>query len=255
LEFNKSEIGFTQGARDSISIQTSDGYNVSVDITILYRVVDPYKVVTKVGFGRAYEDKVVAKRADRILREELGKLVAEDFFNDNVRMNAAEKVRTVLTTDMEEWGIQVFAVLVRSYRYDERFQGIIESRKVEDQRLFKNQAEKLRETRKAEKEEALAKLQAEIEVLKQEGQNRIRTINADADTYFRTKVAEGTKAVEIAKADGARWEREALEKAGSSNLVGLEMAETLDGVQVIVVSTTGPNGVNPLDVETLLRGW
>ena len=41
-------------------MQTSDGYNVSVDITILYRVSDPYKVVTKVGFSQGLivaEDK------------------------------------------------------------------------------------------------------------------------------------------------------------------------------------------------------
>ena len=146
-------------------------------------------------------------------------------------------------------------MLVRSYRYDDRFQGIIESRKVEDQRLFKNQAEKLRETRKAIKEKALAELRADIEVVKQEGQNTIRTINADAQTYYRSQVAAGDKEVELALADGARWERLALERAGASNLVGLEMAEALDGTQVIVVSTTGQNGVNPLDLDTLLEGW
>lgn len=255
LEFNSSEQGFSQGSRNSISIQTSDGYNVSVDITILYRIKDPYKVVTKVGFGRAYEDKVVVRRADKILREILGKLVAEDFYDDKVRIAAGEKVRQDLTANLDEFGIQVWAVLVRSYRYDDRFQGIIESRKVEDQRLFKNQAEKLRETRKAQKEKALAELRAQIEVLKQEGQNRIRTINADAQTYYRSQVATGNKEVELAKADGARWEREALEKAGASNLVGLEMAETLNGTEIIVVSTTGAAAVNPLDLDALLRGW
>jgi len=255
LEFNSSEKGYSDGARQSISIQTSDGYNVSVDITILYRVTDPYKVVTKVGFGRAYEDKIVVKRSDKILREILGKLVAEDFFNDKVRMAAGEVVRQDLSADLETWGIQVWAVLVRSYRYDDRFQGIIESRKVEDQRLFKNQAEKQREIRKAAKEEALAKLRAQIAVIKQEGQNKIRTIKADADTYYRSQVAAGNKEVALAEADGDRWIRGALEKAGASNLVGLEMAETLEGTEIIVVSTTGQNGYSPLDLDKMLKGW
>lgn len=255
LEFNSSEQGYSDGVRPSISIQTSDGYNVSVDITILYRVKDPYTVVTKVGFGRAYEDKIVVKRSDKILREILGKLVAEDFFNDRVRMAAGEKVRQDLSADLETWGIQVWAVLVRSYRYDDRFQGIIESRKVEDQRLFKNQAEKQREIRIAAKEEALAKLRAEIEVIKQQGQNEIRTIRADADTYYRSRVAEGTKEVQLAEADGDRWIRQALEKAGASNLVGLEMAETLDGTEIIVVSTTGQGGYSPLDLDKMIQGW
>ena len=255
LEFNSSERGHTRGARDSISIQTSDGYNVSVDVTVLYRIKDPYTVVTKVGFGTAYEDKVVVKRSDKILRQVLGKLVAEDFFNDRVRIQAGERVRIELQKDLQNWGVQVWAVLVRSYKYDDRFQNIIETRKIEDQRLFKNQAEKLRETRRAQMEKALAELRAEIEVLRQEGANRIRTINADADTYYRSKVAEGRKEVELAIADGTKWEREALEKAGAGNLVGLEMADALDGTEVIMISTTGQSGVNPLNLNQMLEGW
>ncbi|MFT7521121.1 MAG: regulator of protease activity HflC (stomatin/prohibitin superfamily) [Kiritimatiellia bacterium] len=255
LEFNSSERGHTRGARDSISIQTSDGYNVSVDVTVLYRVVDPYLVVTKVGFGNAFQAKVVVPRSDKILRQILGKLVAEDFFNDNVRIEAGERVRMELQTELKNWGIQVWGVLVRSYKYDDRFQNIIETRKIEDQRLFKNQAEKLRETRRAEMAKALAELTADIEVLQQVGSNRIRIVNADANTYYRTKVAEGKKEVDLAVADSTKWEREALEKSGAGNLVGLEMAEALGGTQVIMISTTGSSAMNPLNLDALLEGW
>ena len=34
-----------------------------------------------------------------------------------------------------------------------------------------------------------------------------------------------------------------------------EMAEAMDGTEVIMVSTTGNGGVNPLDLDALLRGW
>ena len=34
-----------------------------------------------------------------------------------------------------------------------------------------------------------------------------------------------------------------------------EMAEVLDGAQVIVVPTDGDGGVNPLDLDQLIRGW
>ena len=103
--------------------------------------------------------------------------------------------------------------------------------------------------------EILAQLEANISVVKQEGNNQVRQIRADADRYYREKVAEGNKALELALADGAKWERQALEAAGASNVVGLEMAEAMDGVEVIVISTTGASGSNPLDLDSLLGGW
>ena len=261
LDFNSEElrfagpIGTDRRIAPALNIQTSDGYNVTVDISILYRIKDPYKVVTKVGFGRAYEDKVVLKRSDTVLRENLGRMIAEDFYNDKVRMKAAENVRERLAADLEDWGVQVWAVLVRSYDYDQGFQEKIEAKKIQDQRKFKEQAETRKEKERGDMNEILAKLEADISVIKQGGQNRVREIKADADRYFREKVAEGEKAVELARADGDRWERQALEASGASNVVGLEMAEALKGTEVIMISTTGDSAVNPLDLDSLLGGW
>jgi regulator of protease activity HflC (stomatin/prohibitin superfamily) len=261
IDFNSDELRFSGAtgmdsrAAPSLNIQTSDGYNVRVDVSILYRIEDPYKVVTKVGFGRAYEDKVVLKRSDTILRENLGRMIAEDFFDDRVRTQATENVREMLEIDLEAWGIRVWAVLVRSYDYDKGFQEKIEAKKIQDQRKFKEQAETRKEQERGDMNEVLATMEADISVIQQGGQNKIRAIKADADRYFREQVAEGTKAVELAEADGAKWERQALEAAGASNVVGLEMAETLEGVEVIMISTTGDSGLNPLDLDSLLGGW
>jgi regulator of protease activity HflC (stomatin/prohibitin superfamily) len=261
VDFNSDELKFSGPiGKDSrvapaLNIQTSDGYNVTVDISILYRISDPYQVVTKVGFGRAYEEKVVLKRADTILRENLGRMIAEDFFNDRVRMRATEKVREKLEEDLTEWGIQVWAVLVRSYDYDAGFQEKIEAKKIQDQRKFKEQAETRKEKERGDMNEILAKLEANISVVKQGGQNRIREIRADADRYYREKVAEGNKSLELALADGAKWERQALEAAGASNVVGLEMVEAMDGVEIIMILMIGENASNLLDLDSLLGGW
>ena len=52
----------------SIRIQTSEGYQVTVDVTVAYRITDPYKVITNVGLGKLYETALVRPRADRYLR-------------------------------------------------------------------------------------------------------------------------------------------------------------------------------------------
>lgn len=239
----------------AIKIQTSEGYQVTVDISVLYRVTDPFTVVTQVGAGRIYETTIVARRADKILRQTLGQLNAEDFYDDRVRTHKAEEARDLLAKDLASWGIQVWGVLIRDYNYDQRYQQAIEDRKIQDQKVFKNQAEAVAANREAEKNRVLAEGQAVIDVELERGRAEVRKIAAEADLYSRQRIAEGDKLVALAEAEGTRLENDALQQAGASNLVGLEMAEALGGTQVIVVSTTGPGAMNPLDLDALLEGW
>lgn len=266
LDLNDSEVEHERSSREArmrddylvasaIRIQTSEGYQVTVDVSVLYRVVDPYTVLTKVGAGRIYETKVVARRADKILRQTLGKLDAEDFYHDELRIRMAEETRELLAEDLAEWGIQVFGVLLREYSYDARYQEAIEQRKIQDQKVFKNQAEAVAASQEAEKNRVLAEGKARIDVEMERGRAEVRKIAATADLYHRQKLAEGDLLVALAEAEGTKLENAALQQAGASNMVGLEMAEAMRGTKVIMVSTSGPGGVNPLDLDTLLRGW
>lgn len=264
LDINDEEMQFVQGGGQmpadylvapSIRIQTSEGYQVTVDVTVMYRVVDPYAVLTKVGPGRLYESKIVTRTADQILRKHLGRLDSEDFYNEQVRIMAAETARKELDSDMTQWGLQVWGVLIRGYTYDERYQAAIEQRKVQDQNVFKNQAEAVAASREAEKNRVLAEGQARISVEIERGNSEVRKINADADLYFRTQVAAGDLKAALADAEGTRLENEALQQAGASTIVGLKMAEALEGTKIIVVPTTGSEAMNPLDLESMLGGW
>lgn len=266
LDLNDAEVAHVSGDRaaarredyrvaPAIRIQTSEGYQVTVDVTVLYRVVDPYRVVTEVGTGRIYETKIVARRADKILRQTLGKLDAEDFYNDDLRIRMAEETRHQLSEDLANWGIQVWGVLIRDYTYDDRYQNAIEQRKIQDQNVFKNQAEAFSASKEAEKNRVLAEGRARVDVELERGRAEVRKITAEAQSYSRTRLAEGDLLVALAEAEGTRLENAALQQAGASNIVGLEMAEALQGTRVIVVSTTGDGAVNPLDLDALLEGW
>ena len=45
----------------------------------------------------------------------------------------------------------------------------------------------------------------------------------------------------------------ALEGAGSERLVGLKMADVYKGLDMIILSSDGPEGVNPLDMGDTLQ--
>src|SRR5436309_1616023 len=105
-----------------VNIQTSEGYTVQVDVTVLYRVADPLKVMTTIGPGRLFEDSAVIPRATQDLRRSLGELDAEDFYRGNKRTEKAREAQTALETELKEKGIEVMQVLVRRYTYDQRYQ-------------------------------------------------------------------------------------------------------------------------------------
>lgn len=257
LEFNDDIAQASAQATyvPSISIQTSEGYRVVVDITIAYRIIDPWKVVTTVGPGNLYESALVKTRAEPILRQTLGVLDAANFYEGTLRRQKALEARDLMQKELEPAGIQVWNVLVRHYRYDERYQEAIEQRKIQDQMVFKNRAEALAAQEEAEKNRVAAEGQAIVDVEKERGTSEVRMIAADGDLYSRKRVAEGDMLVELARAGAKQMENDALSAAGASNIVGLRMAEAIENTQIIVVPTDGPSAVNPLDLDQLVGGW
>lgn len=236
-----------------IKIQTSEGYTVSVDVAVLYRIDDAYKVMTQIGPGRLYEDQAVIPRAEQQLRRELGELDAEDFYKGDKREKAAAEVQRQLTEELAPKGIHITHVLVRQYRYDERYQQAIEQRKIQDQTVFKNQAEAAAAQEEARRNKIIAEGEASSQVERARGDAEVKKLQSEADLYKRTKESEGRLKVELAKAQGTELENKALRVAGSENLVGLKMADTLKGVHVVVLPSDGEGGTNPLDLNALLK--
>jgi regulator of protease activity HflC (stomatin/prohibitin superfamily) len=229
LEFNEyisaSHANDDVVTSEPIRIQTSEGYQVTVDVTVAYRIVDPFKLIKEVGPGKLYQTSLMIPRSDKILRQSLGRLNAEEFYQGARRLRAAEDARQLLAGEVEGAGIEVWHLMVRHYTYDDRYQNAIEQRKIQDQTVFKNRAEALSSTEEAEKNRVLAEGQALIEVAREQGRSDIQMIAADADLYYRQKVAEA------------------------------ELLVALGGAAVIIVPTDGSSGVNPLDLDSLIGGW
>ncbi len=122
-------------------IQTSDGFFVDVDATILYRIVDPYKVMTTLGPGQMFLTNGILPKAEPILKQALGELNTEDFYNSPLRTEKANKARDDLNAELKSKGLEVREVLIRYFKYADEIQKSIEAKKLQDQLVFKNQAE------------------------------------------------------------------------------------------------------------------
>ncbi|MDY6950292.1 MAG: SPFH domain-containing protein [Thermodesulfobacteriota bacterium] len=234
-------------------IQTSDGFFVDVDVSILFRIEDPYLVFTTIGPGTLYQDNGIIPKAEPILKATLGELTTEEFYNSPLRVEKAEAAKVMLNQELKAKGLSVEQVLVRYFKYSDEIQRNIEEKKLKDQLVFKNQAE----ARAAVEEATLKKIVQEgkvlVEVKLEEGKAYVTRKRAEKETYARKKKAEADLLVKLAEAERVRLKNEALEGRGAERMVGLKMADVYKGLNVVILPSDGTAGVNPLDLGNTLE--
>ena len=102
--YPKTASGFSRREK-AAHIQTSDGFFVDVDVSILYRIVDPYKVFTTIGPGTLYEDNGIIPKAEPVLKATLGELTTEEFYNSPLRVEKADAAKIMLNRELEQKGL------------------------------------------------------------------------------------------------------------------------------------------------------
>jgi regulator of protease activity HflC (stomatin/prohibitin superfamily) len=234
-------------------IQTSDGFFVDVDASILYQIVDPYLVFTHLGAGRSFETNGLMPKAEPVLKQALGELTTEEFYNSPVRSAKAGLAKELLNRELADYGLHIDQVLVRYFRYTEEIQKNIEEKKLKDQMVFKNQAEARAATEGAKLKKMIQEGQATVDIKLQEGRSYITTKEAERDLYVRTKRAEADLLMKLADAKKTQLRNEALQGSGSDRMVGLKMAEVYKGIELLILPSDGPSGVNPLNLEQTMK--
>jgi len=227
-----TERGADHRTIGAINVPTVDGYPVAIDATVLYRVADPFLVVSKFGFGRGYEDNVVVRFVDPAVKQHLGELRAEEFYRDR-RLAKVLDMKRELAQKFKENGLQLADILIRQYDYPQTFQQLTEQKKIQDQSVLTNRAL----AKQAEVDTRLKQVSAEgqnsINVRSAEFQAQITGLNAQRDFYERSKHADADLLVKSAEADGNEQINRAMEGAGSDKLLrlrkGLALLNSIKG--------------------------
>lgn len=236
----------------AVKIQTSDGFFVDVDVTILYQIVNPYLVMTTLGPEQMYLTNGILPKAEPILKQALGELNTEDFYNSPLRTEKAEKARVALDNELTPKGMKVDQVLVRYFKYSDEIQKNIEAKKLQDQLVFKNQAEAKAYTEEATTKKVAQEGEMKVKVILQGGEAYKIEKMAEQELYTRKRTAEATLLVKTAEAEATQLRNEAMQVAGFDRKVAMEMAKTLEGIECVVVPTGGKEGVNPLNLDGML---
>ena len=245
LEFTNSESERSPDHRTmpAVNVPTVDGYPVLVDVTVLYRIKDPYLVVSKFGFGNTYEDSVVIRFTDATVKQFMGALKAEEFYHPS-RLAKAVEMRARLASIFKDNGLELMDVLVRQYDYPDTFQALTEQKKIQDQSVLTNQAL----AKQAEVDTRLKQVAAEgrnfISVKGAEFEAMMTEVGANRDLYERQKRAEADLLVKSAEAAGTEAINRAMEGAGSDKLLRLRKGlALLNAIKGPIYITEDPTDV------------
>jgi regulator of protease activity HflC (stomatin/prohibitin superfamily) len=238
---------------DAAHIQTSDGFFINLDVSILYRVIDPYKVVREFGAGILYEQNGIIFQAEPTFKATMGTLHPEDFFNAAKRVAKQEEARDRFNDFLVPRGLKIEHVLIRYPKYHEAVQARIEARNIQEQTKQKNTEEAKLAQAMALLKEVEKQGEANMSIKLMEGSNYVTRLTAQMDSYRRIKASEANRVLALAEAEKQRMMNEAYQGVGSDRLIGLEWAKVLSGLDTIILESGGPNGFNPLDVEKMMK--
>jgi regulator of protease activity HflC (stomatin/prohibitin superfamily) len=215
-----TERGADHRTMAAINVPTVDGYPVALDVTVLYRIADPFRVVSRFGFGRGYEDNVVIRFTDPAVKQHLGELRAEEFYRDQ-RIAKVRDLKRELAQKFAENGVQLADVLIRQYDYPDTFQQLTEQKKIQDQSVLTNRALAKQAEVETRLKQTVAQGQNLINVKAAEFQAQITALDAQRDLYERSKHAEADLLVKTAEAHGTEAINHAMEGPGSDKLLRL----------------------------------
>jgi len=234
-------------------IQTSDGFYVKMDTSILYCIEDPVKLVNMVGAGKLYEDNGILPVAENAIKVRLGSLQPEDFFDAKIRAAKLNEARDLMNEKLEPMGLKVKHVLARYPHLHPDVAARVEENNMQKQTKLLN----VSLTAQAAAEADLAKVVNEGTAAKgvalQKGKAYQIQRESERELYERTRKAEGDKIRKMAEARKSELLNEAYRGAGSDMMVGMKMAGVLTNLDTILIPAGGPNAFNPMDVQSLMR--
>jgi regulator of protease activity HflC (stomatin/prohibitin superfamily) len=234
-------------------VQTSDGFYVKMDTSILYRIKDPVKLVNRVGAGKLYEDNGILPIAENAIKVRLGALQPEDFFDAKIRVAKLDDARDLMNEKLAPMGLEVLHVLARYPHLHPDVAARVEENNMQKQTKLLNVSLTAQAAAEADLAKVINEGTAAKGVALQKGKAYQIQRTSEKELYERRRKAEGDRIRKVAEARKAEMLNEAYRGAGSDMLVGMKMAGNLTNLETILVPAGGANAFNPLDVGGLMR--
>jgi regulator of protease activity HflC (stomatin/prohibitin superfamily) len=221
---------------DAFNVQTSDGYAVICDVTLLYSISDPVRIAKDFGWGSLYVDSFAVNTFRNGVLQTIGKMNAETFYNEELRIAAVKDAEAFLKASFAARGFKVETLLLRNYVYAENYEKSLQEKKVAVQMTEKNRKEALVNEEHAKLEQIQSKGNATITIAESEVNAQIAKIRAEAELYASQTRAKADKEVNVAQAEAKRLKADALNSSGGKYVVALETAKMFENIEGAVMT-------------------
>ena len=221
---------------DAFNVQTSDGYAVTCDVTLLYSIADPVRIAKDFGWGSLYVDSFAVNTFRNGVLQTIGKMNAEAFYNEELRIAAVKDAEEFLKARFADRGFKVETLLLRNYVYAENYEKALQEKKVAVQLAEKNRKEALVNEERAKLEQIQSKGNAAITIAESEVNAQIAKVRAEAELYASQTRAKADKEVNVAQAEAKRLKADALNASGGKYVVALETAKMFENIERAVMT-------------------
>lgn len=239
----KADRSSTDGpGGEAIAFKTADGNDITVDVTVAWRVVPekaPYLLQFVGPHTRAVEARLVRPVVRTLLRDVLNDLRSEQYYDAEVRFQKADQARRVCNHYLEPEGVTIDQVLLGEHQFNPAYEQVIKDKTVADQEAarLRSETEAAREQMRRELEVAKGEVNQSIEEAR--GEASKRQLAADATFIQRQSEAEALLAEARARTEGLRAQARALSGAGGRNMVKVKVAEALADKPILFIPAAG----------------
>jgi SPFH domain / Band 7 family len=278
------------GASRPLELRSSDQYTTTADLTVVYRVRqgNSHQVRRDIGPGVLFH-RIFQTAAETALWSVLAELKTEEFFNAEKRveqslatLNWLNNVAKIDEKTVEKAPIEgdklkkaslmeANALLIRNILYDPRFEKQLLAKQLLDQNRLLNQTQEILEKEKQITEAIGKETDAKVLAVSEEMSKEIRKlvsstdaqlagINADAELWAQTLVAEANreKREKIALGELAKTQAQAIGDKAINEAYASKGGRLLLGRKIITNMQLGDieintNITNPFDVRQMLN--
>lgn len=241
--------------RDDIEFKTLDGNDISVDVTVAWRI-DPTKAPTilqRVAESTESVQEVLVRPAARAyVRDALNRLRSEDFYVADRRFAAAEEARKLLSDALNPEGVIVEQVILGEHRFHPAYEEVIKEKKLAEQNSEKLKSEATAAGEEAKRNLASAKGKVNQRIATAQGELQKAQLGADAQLVRAKNESEAIVIEAKTKAQGIEKENAALAGAGGRTMVKLRIAEALANKRIVLVPSGKGANIQSLDINQLI---
>jgi len=244
-----------RGQKDDLRFKTRDGNDIETDVTVRWRI-DPSKAVRiwelAAPSTQLLEDRLVRPQARSYVRDVLNRLDSEEYYNPDLRFNAASDATRILGAHLAPYGVIVEQVILGNFAFKPDYQKLINQRKEAEKQAEKLEAEILAtlESNQANLQQKIAELTEQL--TRAEGELEQAKRAADAYLGRREQEAQAVIAEKSAVSEGIRRERAALNGSAGDAYVSLQLIDALQKKEIRQIPKM-PNGNVIIDGNKLLQ--